>query len=676
MKKRIIAIDFGTCNTYLSQSNQGGPAEEFNISVGGNSIHGTKSIIMYCTKGDYAGKHKVGLDALDAYCTSSPATIQENGLQLASYFKPDIESSEQARQDSIYFLNSLLVTANKNKLQIDPSETDIFFGVPSEASEGYRSCLRDIAEKAGWGKVRLLDEPFGALFYEVGDSDEKTLKNLLHENVLVVDFGGGTCDFVILENGDIKRSWGDMLLGGRLFDDLFYQWVIDCSKDSDDPLTEERLMKRNKDFYLRSVKCQELKEKFSIAMGYDKSCPYKTYFWDRYDLKLKWDDFVQRAKNYHPSQSFMNKTDLPSNLAKSKFNPEGTTDIFNWFEEELLKGFSLNGVPINSIDKVLLAGGSSMWPFVIDACERIFGEEKLLRCANPFAAISMGLVRYCKFKDMAMGKSQTMEQEAKEQKEKLVQRIFNFNLSDSINDMLKQKAADIFEKYAMPELRNFAKNGGMLKNLEQSLSSLLNRNPTEINKILFPVFKNIGNELKYTLINDIKSWFESKGINPNELDFGNIDIDLPEFTPTSMDGNTGVATNIGTMIAEVIVATIILILISMSFAFWPLWLIIGPILTIGGAAAVENWARTTSWSPSWAAWLISGDVIPKLREKFNEYFTVSFSQSFAAFKQNNKDNIERAVDSAVDQALALYRKVANMERGTRAGGSAGDAFNK
>ena len=685
MKNRVIAIDFGTCNTYLSQSVNGGPAEEFNIAVGGDSAHGMKSVITYRTKGEYAGNHEFGQEAIDAFSTP-PKKIEANGLEFASNFKPDIEVSEKARQDSICFLSNLLEEANKQALHIDPAETDVFFGVPSEASEGYRVCLRDIAKKAGWGDVRLLDEPFGALCYYQDETSKDVVNEMLKDSVLVVDFGGGTCDFVILENGDIKYSWGDMLLGGRLFDDLFYQWVIDFSQDTADPVTEEQLIGCYRDILWRCQKCRELKEKFSNAMVKDKSCPYVQYFADRYELELPWEEFVRRAQNYHPSKSFMKMTKLPADMSKTMFNPEGTTDILNWFEKELRRGIEISSIPIESIDKVLLAGGSSSWPFVREVCENIFGKEKMIRCANPFAAISMGLVKYCKFKEKAMDKIQELEQEAKEQKAKFVQKLMDAPLPDNVNEKLTQIAADIFEKYAKPELDNFAENGGMLNDLENSLSSVFNKNIAEINRSLAPVFNNVGGEFKYSLINSIKSWFSTKGINPDDLGINNIAFNMPEFSPTNATRDTGVASSLGAMIAGTIVAAIIAILIAFSFAFWPLWLIIGPIMAVGGGVAVENWAKTTSWTPSWAAWLISGDVIPNLQKKFYADFVQNFADGFAAFKKSNKGNIENAVDSSVNQALALYRKVANMERGTRAGGSdnagftssgsAGDAFGK
>ena len=685
MKNRVIAIDFGTCNTYLSQSVNGGPAEEFNIAVGGDSVHGMKSVIMYRTKGDRAGNHEFGQEAMRVYGGSSPKKIEMNGLEFASNFKPDIEISEKARQDAVCFLSNLLEEANKQNLNINPSEIDVFFGVPSEASDGYRARLLEIAKKSGWGDVRLLDEPFGALCYYQDESSQDVVKEMLNDSVLVVDFGGGTCDFVILENGDIKYSWGDMYLGGRLFDDLFYQWVIDCSQDSA-PVTEELLMKTNKDFYWRCVKCRELKENFSNAMSRERVCPYEEFFVDQYDLELPWEEFVRRAQNYHPSASFQKMTKLPTDVSKTMFNPNGTTDILNWFGKELYRGFEVSRIPIESVDKILLAGGSSNWPFVREVCENIFGKEKMIRCTNPFAAISVGLVKYCKIKEVAKGKIQAMEQEAKAQKAKFVQKLMDAPLSDNASSLLTQKAAEIFEKFAMPELNRFANYGGMLTDLEQSLGSIFNRNSAEINNILSPVFNSIGSELKYSVINDIKSWFLTNGINPEDLNLDNIVINLPEFKPSNADGDTGVASGLGAMIAATIVAAIVTLLITGAIALGPLALILGPILAFGGGKAVENWAKSTSWTPSWAAWLISGDVIPNLQKKFFDNFVENFAKGFATFKQNNKGNIENAVDSSVNQALTLYRKVANMERGTRAGGaesagfsssgSAGDAFAK
>ena len=687
MKNRVIAIDFGTCNTYLSQSVNGGPAEEFNIAVGGDSAHGMKSVIMYRTKGDNAGNNEFGQEAINAFGGASPKKKEANGLELASSFKPDIEVSEKARQDSVCFLSNVLTEANKQNLHINPSDTDVFFGVPSEASEGYRACLRDIAKKAGWGDVRLLDEPFGALCYYQDENSEDVVKQMLQESVLVVDFGGGTCDFVVLENGEIKYSWGDMLLGGRLFDDLFYQWVIDCSQDSL-PVTEEQLMKTNKDFYWRCIKCRELKEKFSNAMVKDKKCAYEEFFMDQYELELSWDEFVRRAQNYHPSQSFMNMTKLPADMSKTMFKPEGTTDILSWFEKELRRGFEISRIPIESIGKVLLAGGSSSWSFVREACQKIFGEEKLIRCTNPFAAISMGLVKYSKIKEVAMNKIQTLEQDVPLLVKQIVEKLFNSELSEGDIDSIVQISGFIFDKYAIPELNYFRDNGGTIENLEIKLKNLLSNHSSDIQSLLEPWFQKVGETINLNVQNDILYWFKAHNVNPEDFSSNRVRIDIPEFGLNSLDSmGTDVADSLGAMIGTAIGAAIIALIVGGLAFTGPIGWAIGAALAFGGGAVSAGFVQTMEWSPSWAAWLIDPPKVQKIRnEKFIPAFMQKFVDMYGSFLTTNKDAIEKAVQNAVEQELAQYKKVANMERGTRAGGSAdagfssatsaGDAFGK
>ena len=43
----------------------------------------------------------------------------------------------------------------------------------------------------------------------------------------MVDFGGGTLDVALLDQHGLRDPWGDPTLGGRLFDDLFFQWLLD-----------------------------------------------------------------------------------------------------------------------------------------------------------------------------------------------------------------------------------------------------------------------------------------------------------------------------------------------------------------------------------------------------------------------------------------------------------------
>ena len=406
MKKRVIAVDFGSCNTYMAQSVGGCPAEELNIAVGGDSVHGMKSVIMYRTKGENVGINEFGQEAINAFGGTSPKKKEANGYELATNFSSDIDVSEKSRQDAICFLSNLLSEANKQNLHISPSATDVIFSVPNGASDSYRVCLRDIAQKTGWGNVRLLDRAFGALCYYHDVNNDDDVAKMLHDALFVINVDDGSCEFVVLKDGSIKYSWSDMLWGGRLFDDLFYQWAIDCSQESSNPIMEEQLIKTGKDFYMRCIKCRELKDNFSNALVKDKDCPYEEYFMDQYELELSWNEFVRRAQNYIPSQSFANMTKFPDDISKTILYPDGTTDLLYGFKRELYRALDISRIPASSISKVLLTGSCCNLPFVRDICKDVFGEDKLIRCVNPYAAISIGLIKYCKIKEMAMNKIQ------------------------------------------------------------------------------------------------------------------------------------------------------------------------------------------------------------------------------------------------------------------------------
>ena len=70
----------------------------------------------------------------------------------------------------------------------------------------------------------------------------------------VVDFGGGTCDFAVMDGGRIVSAWGEPALGGRLFDDLFFQWFLD-----ENPKMLDALRKDGREIFTLLEDCKEIK---------------------------------------------------------------------------------------------------------------------------------------------------------------------------------------------------------------------------------------------------------------------------------------------------------------------------------------------------------------------------------------------------------------------------------
>ena len=112
--------------------------------------------------------------------------------------------------------------------------------------------------------MRLVDEPKGALLHHLWHKDFSPEE--ARRGILVIDFGGGTCDFAFLQSLQVSHSWGDMELGGRLFDDLFFQWLLEQN-----PGVLRMMEKAGDTYYVHSYLCREVKEFFSLTMARDRT---------------------------------------------------------------------------------------------------------------------------------------------------------------------------------------------------------------------------------------------------------------------------------------------------------------------------------------------------------------------------------------------------------------------
>ena len=83
----------------------------------------------------------------------------------------------------------------------------MIFGVPAEADQAFRNTLAEIARKAGYGSIETREEPLGAMFYHV--SHKGIAPSDAMRGLLVIDFGGGTCDFAFIYRGKIFGCWGE-----------------------------------------------------------------------------------------------------------------------------------------------------------------------------------------------------------------------------------------------------------------------------------------------------------------------------------------------------------------------------------------------------------------------------------------------------------------------------------
>jgi hypothetical protein len=380
--KNVIGIDLGTTNTYVTFCPYG-TRNKIPLHLDGKTP-AIDTAILYSDdpQADPDVFPIIGEKATVTYGQADEAEAKSRGYRYRSNFKVEITKNQESRQCAVDFLKALIRDAAINLTPLAPLENRVIVGAPSEAADDYRQTLLEVAEEAGLGRVEILDEPVGALLSDLG-SRRFPLADVL-DGYLVIDFGGGTCDFAYLQKGKVVRSWGDFELGGRLFDDLFFQWFCDQN-----PGVLESLRGMRRDFYVWSYLCRRLKEDFSETVSRDPKAVVKADV-GRFGVAsgLTREEFLARASDFRVSNSFLGYYRRLGVAVSDKLK-EGSLDLIGWFRETLTR----EAESLGSVGAVSLAGGSSRWFFVKELClgELKLAKSRILNSFNPYGAISEGL---------------------------------------------------------------------------------------------------------------------------------------------------------------------------------------------------------------------------------------------------------------------------------------------
>lgn len=499
--KGIIAVDFGTTNSYFCKC----PADQLSpIGIDfGAGRDGIPSAILY--RQDKSPL--IGNLALHEY---GEATANERqGYQLRTQFKPDIATSQQARTNAQDFLKTVLTEAQQQHIVLDPSDAQTIFGVPSEASDDFKQTLIQIAHDSGFGTIRLLDEPKGALLNHLWRKDFSPSE--AQQGVLVIDFGGGTCDFSTMQNLEVRHSWGDMELGGRLFDDLFFQWFADQNPDALDTIEKAG------DFYfVYSYLCREAKEFFSQTMARDRSETVNKSIGRYGSLRaMGWEEFIQRAGQYRPSDNlvrYLQDLGIRLNILSE---PRPTLDLLDWFKQSL-QG-ELQALPRHGQDVacVILAGGSSLWPFVADIVTEVLRlqPEQLKRSDRPYAAIAEGLsllpALQQTFKQTQHNLQQNLPTFCQETVRPLIEKVTGTYAEQIAADVTTQ----LFDPKIRPLLEQFREQGGSVGDLRQRTELETQAFETQLQAIVAQRTEAIKTGLPAQIKRSFADWLSTYGLS-------------------------------------------------------------------------------------------------------------------------------------------------------------------
>ena len=509
----VIAVDFGTTNSYFCKcpSRQLSPV---GVDFGGGR-DGIPTAILY----RQSRPALIGNWALHEY---GEATAEEKqSYQLVAQFKPDLAVSEQARTHAVDFLRAIVTKARNQHIALAPAESQVIFGVPSEADEAYKQTLQQVALQAGYGDVRVVDEPKGALLYHLWHKDFSPSE--AREGVLVIDFGGGTCDFAFMRDLEVRHSWGDMALGGRLFDDLFYQWFAEQNPDC---LAE---IERASDFYyVYAYLCREAKEFFSLTMARDRRESVNKSIGRYGSLRgMTWTGFVERARHYHPSGALLKHLEDLGVSAAGLGVSDGERDLLDWFKRSLEEGLQSQTGRDSGIGRVILAGGSSQWPFVADIVTECLGVDpgKLMRSDRPYAAISEGLAILPALQEtfgtLRANLRRDVPRFCEEQIKPMLRQVTDTYAAEIAADV----TYELFDQRIRPQLEAFRVEGGSVSDLKQRTSAEVEAFETQLRAIVEKRSQHLRTGLPERVRALFAQWLMSFGLSvPEDALSGECDV--------------------------------------------------------------------------------------------------------------------------------------------------------
>ena len=366
---KIIGIDLGTTNSCVAVMEGGEPVVIQN-SEGGRT---TPSIVGFTAKGErivgqpaknqmitnpentvYSIKRFIGhrYSELSGEAKMVPYHVVDNGADV----RIDIDGKPYSPQEiSAFILQKMKKTAED---YLGETVTEAVITVPAYFNDAQRQATKDAGKIAGLDVKRIINEPTAASLAYGFNKDQSNEKL-----IAVYDLGGGTFDISILELGDgvfeVKSTNGDTHLGGDDFDRKIINWLIEEFKnDTGIDLSQDRMALQ---------RLREAAEKAKI----DLSARTET------EINLPFITADQTGPKH-----------LQKSLTRAKFE-QMTEDLLERTKEPCRKALADAGVDASQIDEVLLVGGSTRMPKVMQVVKEIFGKEGS-KGVNPDEAVAVG----------------------------------------------------------------------------------------------------------------------------------------------------------------------------------------------------------------------------------------------------------------------------------------------
>ena len=345
---KIIGIDLGTTNSCVAVMEGGEPT----VIANAEGDRTTPSVVAF--KKD--GERLVGKVAKRQAVANPDNTVQSIKRKMGSDYKVKIDGKEYSPQEiSAMILSKLKADA---EAYLGEKVTEAVITVPAYFSDSQRQATKDAGKIAGLDVKRIINEPTAAaLAYGLDKGDNKNQK------ILVYDLGGGTFDVSLLEIGDgvfeVLATGGDTLLGGDDFDNEIIKLLVDeFKKENGIDLSNDKLAMQ---------RLKEAAEKAKIDLSASTSTTISLPF-------ITSDATGPKHLEYE--------------LSRAKFDSI-TSYLVDKTIEKMQNVLKDGKVSYSDISKVLMVGGSTRIPAVIDRVRTVTGKEPF-RGINPDECVAIG----------------------------------------------------------------------------------------------------------------------------------------------------------------------------------------------------------------------------------------------------------------------------------------------
>jgi molecular chaperone DnaK len=349
---RAVGIDLGTTNSVVAVLEGGEPT----VIANAEGFRTTPSVVAFTKDGDVL----VGETAKRQAVTNVDRTISSVKRHMGTNWTVDIDGKKYTPQEiSARILAKLKRDAEQ---YLGEPVTDAVITVPAYFNDAERQATKDAGEIAGLTVLRIINEPTAAALAYGLD------KGKADELILVFDLGGGTFDVSLLEVGkdddfstiQVRSTAGDNRLGGDDWDQRIVDFLVTKFKEttgvdvSKDKIAKQRLKEA----------AEQAKKELSSSLTTTIQLPYLSL---TENGPANLDETLTRAKFEELTKDLLEKTRKP-------------------FQDVIKEA----GVSVADVAHVVLVGGSTRMPAVVELVKKLTGGKEPNKGVNPDEVVAVG----------------------------------------------------------------------------------------------------------------------------------------------------------------------------------------------------------------------------------------------------------------------------------------------